>query len=1832
LVALTSASAKRFEGGVPMVRKLLIVGGAVVLVCGLLFYGVLAGLILGSTRDAAVQAILRSVSNVLPGGLEVGRVRGSLLSAPVLEDIVIKDAQDTVIGQIDALRLSYNLLSLLRLRLTVHEIDIVRPRFTLAEEPDGALNISRAFAPARPRPPETPKEPVAGRGLPVAIVVEDLHLRHGEVALSLPALPGVRQLTGLQLRAQAQLDAQGIQTRVQQLTADTSPAQVDIHALHGAFQWSAGAIQLDRLRLELGQTVLTANGALPHLQQPADFTLHIDPLDVAEIGRLLQQESLRGQMRLGVSVQGPPEALVANVELNPVGEAPKGAVTVAGEVNMRDAPLRYRAQLGIDRLDLTAVLNKPAWASDLNLQAHIEGAGLTPRELESNVRIDIHRSYLGNIGLQPSQIDLQARQGRFQVQRFEVETTVARITATGAVDLAGRSDLQYKLSANLSSLRQLLEEAHLRGDAHLQGEATGDWPHLTVRGALDVRQVQYRDYALEALRLTFEGADLGGAPQATTELRLQRAHLGTVPVAQVELQGAYDGAARQARFTVNVDQVPGNGIHMEGKVALQEAGQQVDIEALRLELAKRVWQAAAPLQVVHAADRLQLTPLRLVHADESIEISGGLAGEQLQDIRVHASHIDLSVVQHLTALPEPVQGRAGLQVLLSGTLPAPLLQVELSLQPEGRQHLPFQGFQTSLAYAQRLLQGQVRLQQADREALAVDLHLPVDMALTAIPLDQRLVEGPIALDVQLKQPDLAAITRWYPGLPPLTGTLRGAVGVQGTVAQLGLKADLHLQKLGIGGAAQAVEGTIDLAGQLVAASSISELQQAIQRGDLTLTADSVALRIPTLHGQLPAQDKSPQPFELQDLLMQARGQWSPHGIHATLQPLRLQARAFGLPRTDLLVEASMTPERLDLQRLQVRLPRSEVRGHGSLIMADQQVQFRLDIPQLQLDELPVTLPPDLPKQMQGAITANGSLKAPRTEVRLTYAGARIAADLEAQLQESLPRYQAKLRVESLDVAKLSPAMAGELQAAMQLQGSGFAGEQRRATLNLAVDSRNFTLAPGLTVRVQSQLAGETVNLQEFRVSSAPVQLTANGALSAARDAAVSYALTLGDLSSLQQVLGSPVQANGTLTGKVRGPLNAIQTTGALRIKNWRYAELSGGAVEADFSGAQLPSAPQGSVKLQVTDVQAPSLPDTSLRMEANYTPPQGRVSATVTKGPYQQTTLAGRIALNGGQQITLDRLRLQLRDLAWENDGPIEVGRTAQGDVDIRRVNLRSGPQRLSVTGRLGQGGALAADLRVQQVQIGPNVRAVMPNASVPEGRLSLDMALAGTLQQPQGKGALQLTSLAWQERNLGEMRATVELANQTARTDLRWSAQGRELLQVQGGVGLSAAGALAMQVRAPNLPLDMLSGAIPGVTHSSGTLNLDLRADGSLRQPRVNGALALDKGALQLAVTGERYRDIRMRILLAGDRIDIQELHVGSQSGALDVQGWAQLAGVTLQQVDVTVRAREFTAMNTPGIQAVTSIDLDVRGSLQAMRATGTVTVPRLRVQMNKIPGTGPKVVQPWELTVAGVYGPGPQAAGDGAGDGGKPIQIEAPLPFLQADIRVNMPQNAWVQGPGTAIEMSGDLQITKALEQPFVLSGGITIVRGFATAYGKRFVISQGQVIFTGSPDINPQLDITVTHTVSNYVVAIHVEGKAREPHISFSSTPELPQTDILSLLIVGKTSDRLTSSEQQSVSSQLAGAAGGIIAGQLQEVLGGALGLDTLSIGAGENLGGGSVSIGQYVTQDIFLSYEVGMGRGGGNRVGVEYSITPRLKLKGSTSDDGASAVDFLWRRDY
>jgi translocation and assembly module TamB len=386
----------------------------------------------------------------------------------------------------------------------------------------------------------------------------------------------------------------------------------------------------------------------------------------------------------------------------------------------------------------------------------------------------------------------------------------------------------------------------------------------------------------------------------------------------------------------------------------------------------------------------------------------------------------------------------------------------------------------------------------------------------------------------------------------------------------------------------------------------------------------------------------------------------------------------------------------------------------------------------------------------------------------------------------------------------------------------------------------------------------------------------------------------------------------------------------------------------------------------------------------------------------------------------------------------------------------------------------------------------------------------------------------------------------------------------------------------------------------------------------------------LQLTTTGVRYKEIQIQLVCTGNRLELTQVHAQSGEGTLDLTGSAESAGLTLRRLNLDLQMQQFTLIHTPALEAVVSATVALRGSLEAMLATGTVTVSPARVQLSgKLVG-GPDTVQPWQLTVDGVYGSGPQKA---TPEATVPVaRQQAALPFLRADLQLELPRNVWMRGSGTAIELSGVLTVTKELREPFVLSGTVETVRGFSSFYNGRFTLEQGRVTFTGTPEINPVLDVIVTRGVSGYAVSIHVSGRAQSPQLRLSSTPDLPQADIVTLLVVGKTTDRLTDAERSELSGRAQQIVGNVAAGELEQLLAKPLGLDTLDIQTGEKLGNGKVSVGRYITQDIFLSYERQLGEENSNKVGVEYSINRHLKVRGSSSNTGDSALDVLWRIDY
>ncbi|HEY5871307.1 MAG TPA: hypothetical protein VI542_38015, partial [Candidatus Tectomicrobia bacterium] len=450
-----------------MWRKLRSMVVYVVLVGGLL--GLCAYVARDALRDLLGRTASAWLSRQLNGTVEIGALRGSLLASLVMHDVVLRDRQGTEVAHLDEVRLGYDLTTLLTGRLVVQRVHFVRPRVTLVQDPAGRWNLSRVLSPASPVRPAPAPEHTTWGVLPSAVVVQDVAIQDGQVALHTAALPGVQHLTGLQAHLQGQVEGHAFRFQVHQLSVHSTPAEVEVHTAQGTIEGDAATVRLLALRLQTAHTLLTADGTLPGGTQPANLALQLQPLDMAELGRLWQREDIAGPLYLTLTVAGPPETLTVHSQIGAEG----GHLNLHGQLDTRATPWRYSSRLELTHVNLAALFRQASLQSDLNLQLHIQGEGFTPRTLHGEVRLDVHPSHLGTIALHPSQLQLTMHHGRFEVQQCDLRTSIARFTAAGLVDLASSSALRYDLTADLAGLRALVGPEALEGTVRLQGQASG---------------------------------------------------------------------------------------------------------------------------------------------------------------------------------------------------------------------------------------------------------------------------------------------------------------------------------------------------------------------------------------------------------------------------------------------------------------------------------------------------------------------------------------------------------------------------------------------------------------------------------------------------------------------------------------------------------------------------------------------------------------------------------------------------------------------------------------------------------------------------------------------------------------------------------------------------------------------------------------------------------------------------------------------------------------------------------------------------------------------------------------------------------------------------------------------------------------------------------------------------------------------------------------------------------------------------------------------------------------------------------------------------------------
>jgi translocation and assembly module TamB len=396
----------------------------------------------------------------------------------------------------------------------------------------------------------------------------------------------------------------------------------------------------------------------------------------------------------------------------------------------------------------------------------------------------------------------------------------------------------------------------------------------------------------------------------------------------------------------------------------------------------------------------------------------------------------------------------------------------------------------------------------------------------------------------------------------------------------------------------------------------------------------------------------------------------------------------------------------------------------------------------------------------------------------------------------------------------------------------------------------------------------------------------------------------------------------------------------------------------------------------------------------------------------------------------------------------------------------------------------------------------------------------------------------------------------------------------------------------------------LPKIRNTRGELTGQLQLLGAVEQPKFVSDLTLSNGSFEIPEYGISPQQVYIE-LMSDDEQNLQ-VTASAISGNGDLNFIGQAASLYSSEriFELTLSGDNFELINNAGTHMLASPDLRLNFQEGILDIQGKVTIPELDIDIRDastiLLNNGIDVSR----DVVIINAPPEQA---NLLNSNQSDFMEIPV---TANLELELGNNVHFQGLGLVLMLSGNLQAQQDLDRPLVAYGDISIAEGFYEIYGQRLDVTNGKMIFFGNIS-NPALDIRAYRQDSSIQAGVQINGTLRNMQSQLFSTPSLPESEILSILITGKSYADNDNQEQNNILGAVASL--GINRGSgITSAIRSELGLDTLELNSQSNLDQSSLGLGKYLTPDIFMHYEIGLFERE-STLSLDYILSERLRLE-------------------
>ena len=528
--------------------------------------------------------------------------------------------------------------------------------------------------------------------------------------------------------------------------------------------------------------------------------------------------------------------------------------------------------------------------------------------------------------------------------------------------------------------------------------------------------------------------------------------------------------------------------------------------------------------------------------------------------------------------------------------------------------------------------------------------------------------------------------------------------------------------------------------------------------------------------------------------------------------------------------------------------------------------------------------------------------------------------------------------------------------------------------------------------------------------------------------------------------------------------------------------------------------------------------------------------------------------------VRLDTLNLSVGLSRWSLRRPSRFLQSATELTLDTLIIANAGGARITGFADAPVGAPVRLRLRADSVPLGDvGVLARLPADLA--GSLSLDVRVAGTRAQPTMTLSASARELSY--AGLSTELVSVEGGYEGHRVGLEANVLrgGQSILDatLSYPVALSlfssrvTEDSLRGRVRADSVDLALIEALYPKLRNSTGRLALDLALSGRPDHPHIGGTATVRSGGIEIPDAGVRFAQIDGTIAVdaAHDSLTIDRLHLTTPAsgGDASLQGSVVFRDAKNPRLDLRLDARGMRAIDKRGLARLDvstgPTGLTMAGTPDAATLSGavnvdrgTIFIPEL-VRKQVVDLTPEDFAQLFDTTDVRNRSLMPQPPG-------------ALVEHLRLDgVSVHLGDDVWLRSREASIKLGGSLNVTRARDDrettrstlardargdsaryKLALSGSLSADRGTytldLTAVQREFQVQAGRITFFGTPDFNPEIDVTALYQLKQGSRA-DIGIKARiygnfypQPALELSSTDAyLSPSDLVSYLVTGRPS---------------------------------------------------------------------------------------------------------------